>query len=95
MASSWSRALTQISPYTFASVGIAISIGVSVLGAAWGIYITGSSSIGAAIKAPRITSKNLIRNSFTAQISISNDRGITMKVNGDTNHDPSHPRAGQ
>lgn len=35
MTSSWSRALTQISPYTFASIGIAISIGVSVLGAAW------------------------------------------------------------
>ncbi|RWV90896.1 hypothetical protein GW17_00046861 [Ensete ventricosum] len=35
MSSSWSRALTQISPYTFASIGIAISIGVSVLGAAW------------------------------------------------------------
>ncbi|KAL9679116.1 hypothetical protein QQ045_016971 [Rhodiola kirilowii] len=59
-SSSWSRALVQISPYTFASIGIAISIGVSVLGAAWGIYITGSSLIGAAIKAPRITSKNLI-----------------------------------
>ncbi|XP_075500029.1 V-type proton ATPase subunit c''2-like [Primulina tabacum] len=60
-SSSWSRALVQISPYTFSAVGIAISIGVSVLGAAWGIYITGSSLIGAAIKAPRITSKNLIR----------------------------------
>ncbi|CAA3001159.1 V-type proton ATPase subunit c 1-like, partial [Olea europaea subsp. europaea] len=59
-SSSWSTALVKISPYTFASIGIAISIGVSVLGAAWGIYITGSSLIGAAIKAPRITSKNLI-----------------------------------
>ncbi|CAN0900978.1 V-type proton ATPase subunit c''1 [Linum grandiflorum] len=58
---SWARALVRISPYTFSAIGIAISIGVSVLGAAWGIYITGSSLIGAAIKAPRITSKNLIR----------------------------------
>ncbi|CAN1160185.1 V-type proton ATPase subunit c''1 [Linum perenne] len=48
-------------PYTFSAIGIAISIGVSVLGVAWGIYITGSSLIGAAIKAPRITSKNLIK----------------------------------
>ncbi|CAL5429114.1 unnamed protein product [Camellia sinensis] len=60
-SSSWARAMLQISPYTFSAVGIAIAIGVSVLGAAWGIYITGSSLIGAAIKAPRITSKNLIR----------------------------------
>ncbi|GFZ08402.1 ATPase, F0/V0 complex, subunit C protein [Actinidia rufa] len=60
-SSSWSRAMLQISPYTFAAIGIAIAIGVSVLGAAWGIFITGSSLIGAAVKAPRITSKNLIR----------------------------------
>ncbi|KAG6430008.1 hypothetical protein SASPL_108067 [Salvia splendens] len=64
-SSSWARALLQISPYTFSAIGIAISIGVSVLGAAWGIYITGSSLIGAAIKTPRITSKNLIRFSIT------------------------------
>uniref|UniRef100_F6GXL9 V-ATPase proteolipid subunit C-like domain-containing protein n=1 Tax=Vitis vinifera TaxID=29760 RepID=F6GXL9_VITVI len=60
-SSSWSRALVQISPYTFFAIGIAIAIGVFVLGAAWGIYITGSSLIGVSIKAPRITSKNLIR----------------------------------
>eukprot|EP00261_Vitis_vinifera_P025816 XP_010658758.1 PREDICTED: uncharacterized protein LOC100243433 [Vitis vinifera] len=34
-SSSWSRALVQISPSTFSVIGIAIGIGVSVLGAAW------------------------------------------------------------
>lgn len=34
-SSSWARALVKISPYTFSAIGIAISIGVSVLGAAW------------------------------------------------------------
>ncbi|KAK9698095.1 hypothetical protein RND81_08G081900 [Saponaria officinalis] len=61
IASSWARALVQISPYTFAAIGIALSIGVSVLDTAWGVYITRNSLIGAAIKTPRITSKNLIR----------------------------------
>ncbi|KAL6329887.1 hypothetical protein AAG906_039799 [Vitis piasezkii] len=34
-SSSWSRALVQISPSTFSVIGIAIGIGVSILGAAW------------------------------------------------------------
>ncbi|GKF43098.1 hypothetical protein Tco_0129650, partial [Tanacetum coccineum] len=33
-SSSWVCALAHISPYTFSAIGIAISIGVSVLGAA-------------------------------------------------------------
>nr|GMC73352.1 V-type proton ATPase subunit C''1 [Ipomoea batatas] len=69
-SSSWKQAMVQISPYTFSAIGIAISIGVSVLGAAWGIYITESSLIAAAIKAPRITSKNIIIVIFCKAVAI-------------------------
>jgi len=57
----WSEVLSDINPYAFAFVGTGLAIGLSVLGAAWGIFITGSSLLGAAVRAPRITSKNLIR----------------------------------
>jgi V-type H+-transporting ATPase proteolipid subunit len=52
--------LQRVDPYFFTSLGASLPIGLSVWGAAWGIYITGSSLTGAAIKAPRITSKNLV-----------------------------------
>merc|ERR1719305_700047 len=57
---SWLCTLEAISPYQWAYVGIAFALGLSVLGAAWGIFLTGSSIVGAAIKAHRITSKNLV-----------------------------------
>mmetsp|Transcript_24303 Transcript_24303/g.75951 ORF Transcript_24303/g.75951 Transcript_24303/m.75951 type:complete len:192 (-) Transcript_24303:169-744(-) len=57
---SYDEVLTHMSPYGWGYMGIAFGLGLSVVGAAWGIWLTGSSLVGAAIKAPRIRSKNLI-----------------------------------
>ena len=61
---SYDELLTNISPYAWAYAGIALGLGLSVVGAAWGIWLTGSCLVGAAVKAPRIRSKNLISVSF-------------------------------
>jgi V-type H+-transporting ATPase proteolipid subunit len=56
----WNDLLSNLSPYSWANWGIAIGLGFSVIGAAWGIWLTGSSLVGASVKAPRIRSKNLV-----------------------------------
>jgi V-type H+-transporting ATPase proteolipid subunit len=58
--SSWNDVFVCMDPYAYASLGVGLSIGLSVIGAAWGIWLTGSTLLGAALKAPRIRSKNLI-----------------------------------
>ena len=60
----------NVDPYFFASAGVAAAIWLSVLGAAGGILIAGSSLIGAAVRTPSLASKNLISIIFCEAVAV-------------------------
>ena len=63
------RFLLENDPMFFGSLGMVASVGISVVGAAWGIMLVGSSLMGSSIKTS-FKSKHLISILFCEAVAI-------------------------
>eukprot|EP01105_Mastigella_eilhardi_P006917 TRINITY_DN18420_c0_g1_i1.p2 TRINITY_DN18420_c0_g1~~TRINITY_DN18420_c0_g1_i1.p2 ORF type:complete len:175 (+),score=44.51 TRINITY_DN18420_c0_g1_i1:68-592(+) len=62
--------LLEVSPHMWAALGLALCIGLSVVGSAWGIWTIGASTLGVSIHKGKLETRNLVSILFCEALSI-------------------------